>query len=154
LSKYEVHGEQKLYFYDILKCWVIRLTMLFLKLKNDLLLLMKNFEIILFFLKQRVSKVFNNKIQIQKKILLKHIVDIHTHIDMHELRILYKCMVIIYISTSYFYFITIVLDWFLGITKLLIWTSTIYNNNMCEMSQVNFIFKTLTEENVTFNLFL
>lgn len=53
--------------------------MLVLKLKNDLLLLMKNFKIILFFLKQRVSKVFNKKIQMQKKIVLKHIVDIRTY---------------------------------------------------------------------------
>lgn len=60
--------------------------MLVLKLKNDLLLLMKNFKIILFFLKQRVSKVFNNKIQMQKKIVLNQIVDIRSYIDIHELR--------------------------------------------------------------------
>jgi len=62
--------------------------MLALKLKNDLLLLMKNFKIILFFLNKEFQKFLTTKFRYRKKILFKHTVDIHTYIDMHELRTL------------------------------------------------------------------
>lgn len=48
--KYLPTYKHKLYFYDTLTFWVIRLIMLVLKLKNDLLLLMKNFKIIFLFI--------------------------------------------------------------------------------------------------------
>lgn len=95
--KYLPTYKQKLYFYDTLTFWVIRLIMLVLKLKNDLLLLMKNFKII--FLKQTILKVLNNKIQTQKKVLFKHIVDIR----------IFKCVAMFYIATLYFNFLVILL---------------------------------------------